>query len=191
MKIVKISVVLFVVVSAVLSAQDKEGVSFSIHMLAGGRYDNVRMCVGSPPGVPGGPIGEFYFDIKVPVTEKGAVVFNIPLFRPIMFGAAFKMLQLEPLVTYEHDLDGESGPGPVIGGGVGAVFHYGPDYDSSLDERGESFFSIGPLIHGFAGLSIGETSLTAGIRGFVSPLFTPDRQTGIVGGGGIEVHYDF
>lgn len=191
MRIVLITVVALMAITAALPAQETRGVSFGIHLLAGGRYDNVRMCVGSPPGVPGGPIGELYFDVKIPVSERGAVAFNIPFFRPIMFGAAFKMLQLEPLVTYEHILGGETGTRPVVGGGAGIVFHYGPDYRSLPDDRGESFFSIGPILHGFAGLTIGESNFTSGIRGFFAPLFTRDRPTGIVAGGGVEVHYGF
>ncbi|MBN1685399.1 MAG: hypothetical protein JW852_02035 [Spirochaetales bacterium] len=191
MKIPPVTIFLLMIMTPGLLAQEERGVSFGIHLLGGGRYDNVRMCVGSPPGVPGGPIGEFYFDVKVPVSEKGTVVFNIPLFRPVMFGVAFKMLQLEPLVTYEHLLGGDTGARPVIGGGAGIIFHYGPDYNSSPDDRGESFFSIGPIVHGFAGFAIGESNFTSGIRGFFSPLFTPDRPRGVVAGGGVEVHYDF
>lgn len=191
MRILSITAVALMAITASLPAQEARGITLGVHMLGGGRYDNVRMCVGSPPGVPGGPIGELYFDVKVPVSERGAVVFSIPLFRPIMFGAAFKMLQLEPLVTYEHILGGDTGTRPVVGVGTGIVFHYGPDYNSSLDASGESFFSIGPIVHGFAGLTIGNSSLTSGIRGFFSPLFTPDRPAGIVAGGGVEVHYGF
>lgn len=56
-----------------LSAGQQQGVSLGIHILVGGRYDNVRKCVGVPAGEPGGPIGEVYLDIRVPVSERGAV----------------------------------------------------------------------------------------------------------------------
>lgn len=191
MRKILIAIVLFVVAVTVTYAQEREGVSFGIHVLGGGRYDNVRMCVGSPAGVPGGPIGEVYFDAKVPVDGGGTVVFNIPVFRPIVFAAAFQMVQIEPLVTYEYRFGGESGSTPVLAGGGGVVFHYGPDYNSSAENRGESFFSIGPVVHGFAGLTIGESSFTTGARGFFSPLFMPGRPMGIVAGGGVELHYDF
>ncbi|GAB1456847.1 hypothetical protein MASR2M48_21550 [Spirochaetota bacterium] len=169
--------VLFLLAMIVLtngvSAQDERGVSFGIHILAGGRYDNVRMCAASPAGVPGGPIGELYFDVLIPVSERGTVAFNIPLFRPIMFALAFDMLQLEPLVMYEYML-GEEGAGmrPLIGGGLGMILHYGPDYNTSANEPGEPFFSVGPLFNGFFGLTLGESNLSAGIKGFYSPLFT-------------------
>lgn len=184
-------IVLLAIVSSGVGADEKQGISLGIRILAGGRYDNVRMCVGSPAGVPGGPIGEVYFDIRVPVSDAGTVVINVPLFRPIVFAAAFDMLQLEPVVMYEHSLSDEAGTHPVVGAGMGVVLHYGPDYHSSQDDPGDSFFSIGPLLNGFAGLTIGETNFTAGLKGFFSPLISPDRPTGVVAGGGLEVNYRF
>ncbi|MDY7028211.1 MAG: hypothetical protein SVR04_07950 [Spirochaetota bacterium] len=88
----------------------------------------------------GSPIGNVYFDIRVPVSESGTVVINVPLFRPIVFAAAFDMLQLEPTVTYEHSFGEEGGTQPVVGGGLGLILHYGPDYNSSQEDPGESFF---------------------------------------------------
>ena len=166
-------------------------VTLGVHILGGGRYDDVRLCVGSPPGVPGGPIGELYLDIRMPVGARGTIAVNIPLFRPILFAAGFQMLQLEPLVMYEYLLGEGTGVRPLIGGGLGAVFHYGPDYFSSPENRGASFFSIGPLLNVFGGLRLGTTNITVGIKGFFAPLFTPDRPPGIVAGGGLKVHYEF
>jgi len=190
-RIVCVFICLTVFISSGLYAEDQQGVSFGIRILGGGRYDNVRMCVGSPAGVPGGPIGEIYFDIRFPVSESGTVVINVPLFRPIVFAAAFDMLQLEPAVTYEHSFGEEDGTQPVVGGGLGIVLHYGPDYNSSPEDPGEAFFSIGPLLNGFAGLKIAETDFTVGVKGFFSPLFTADRSTGVVAGGGLEMQYNF
>lgn len=190
-RIIFVCIGLMVFISSGLYAEEQQGVSFGIRILGGGRYDNVRMCVGSPAGVPGGPIGEVYFDIRVPVNESGSVVINVPLFRPIMFAAAFRMLQLEPTVMYEHSFGEAGGTHPIIGGGLGIILHHGPDYNSSQDERGESFFSIGPLFNGFAGLKIAESNFTVGLKGFFSPLFTADRATGLVAGGGLELGYDF
>jgi hypothetical protein len=188
----KVVLFLFLLSSALLlSAQEQRGVSIGIHILGGGRYDNVRMCVGSPPGVPGGPIGEFYLDIRIPVGTDGTVVVNIPLFRPILFAAQFGMAQIEPLVMYEHMLGEGTGTRPVIGAGLGAVFHYGPDYNSSPGNPGAAFFSIGPLFNAFAGLYIGESNVMAGIKGFASPLFSADRPAGLVAGAGVELHYSF
>ena len=182
---------LIICISSGLLAQEQRGISLGIHILAGGRYDNVRMCVGSPAGVPGGPIGEVYFDIRVPVSEDGTVVINVPLFRPIVFFTAFDMLQLEPSVMYEHTFGDGAGTRPVVGGGLGIVLHHGPDYNSSAEDPGDSFFAIGPLINGFAGLTFGETNFTAGIKGFFSPLFTQNEPAGVVAGAGLEAHYTF
>ncbi len=192
MKRMTVAVVLLViVVSSSVSSDESQGISLGIRILAGGRYDNVRMCVGSPAGVPGGPIGEVYFDIRVPVSDNGTVVVNVPLFRPIVFAAAFGMLQLEPVVMYEHSFGDESGTHPVVGAGMGLIFHYGPDYNSTQDDPGDSFFSIGPQLNGFAGLTLGETNFTAGVKGFFAPLISPDRPTGVVAGGGLELSYRF
>ncbi len=190
MKRIVIVLAAFVLFSAsALSAEESEGVSLGVRFLAGGRYDNVRMCVGSPAGVPGGPIGEVYVDIRLPVNESADVVFNLPLFRPIVFGAAFGMLQLEPVVMYEQTLRSSSGAVPVVGGGLGVVLHYGPDYNSSLDDPGEPFFSIGPLINGFAGLALKDSKFTIGVKGFFSPLVTAGEPIGNVAGGGLGNDY--
>lgn len=172
-----------------LYAQEENKVSYGFSLLAGGRYDNVRMCVASPAGVPGGPIGEVYFDIRVPVSDSSAVLFNIPLFRPIVFAAAFNMLQLEPSIMYEHSFKRDKGAIPVLAGGVGVILHYGSDYHSSLESASEPFFSIGPLVNTFFGLALANTNLTIGVKGFFSPLITKDQPLGIVAGGGVEVRY--
>jgi hypothetical protein len=79
-----------------------------------------------------------------------------------VFAAAFDMLQLEPTVTYEHSFGEEGGTQPVVCGGLGIILHYGPDYNSSQDNPGKSFFSVGPLLNGFAGLKLAENNFTSG-----------------------------
>ncbi|MFW5769183.1 MAG: hypothetical protein ACOCYA_03910 [Spirochaetota bacterium] len=174
-----------------LAAQEGRGVSLGIHVLGGARYDNVRMCVGSPAGVPGGPIGEVYFDVRIPAGPDGHVVINIPLFRPIFFAAAFGMLQLEPLVMYEYSPSTTGAVQPVFAGGLGAVLHYGPDYTSGPESPGPSFFAAGPQIAGFAGIRFWEERMTAGAKIFYAPLFSAAHPPGTVAGGGLEVHYAF
>lgn len=175
------------------SADEKKPVSLGIHMKAGARYDDVRMCVGSPAGIKGGPIMDVYFDILIPAGEKGTLIFNIPVMRPILFAAAFNMVQIEPQMTYEYHLGPKDETSIVLGGGLGLIFHYGPDYNSSSDDRGESFFAMGPLFSGFVGVQIpGRTGKwMPGIRAFYSPLFSPDYETGTVIGGAAELHYRF
>lgn len=192
MKKVILGLLLTVILVTGVSAEETEGEkerSFGIglHALGGGRYDNVRMCVGSPAGIPGGPIAEFYLDLRFPLSEDGTFIVNIPLFRPIFFALSFQMLQFEPQVTYEHVLGEGDGVRPVVAAGLGGVFHYGPDYTSSSENRGESFFSFGPLVTGSAGLTFFGGRFVPGVKVFYAPLFTPGRPVGTIIGGGLEI----
>lgn len=193
MKKYALLILIFVSSFYYVSAQDSPTVTIGLHLLAGGRYDDVRMCVGSPAGVKGGPIMDVYLDIRFPLENNNFLIVNIPIMRPILFGAAFQMLQFEPQVTFEHRFDNGDKPGFVIGGGLGLVFHYGPDYNSSPDNRGASFFAMGPLFTGSAGLLIEGKygNWIPGVKAFYSPLFSADYITGQVLGGGLELHYEF
>lgn len=168
-------------------------VTYGIHLTFGGRYDNVRMCVGSSKGVKGGPIMDVYFDVRFPVGDDGTLALNIPVMRPILFGAAFGMLQFEPQLTYEHRFGSSGGIRPVLGAGLGVVFHYGPDYQSSKEDRGKDFFAVGPLISGSFGVEIeGKRGFwTPGLKVFYAPLFSPDYDSGTILGGAAELHYSF
>ncbi len=176
-----------------VSAQDSPEITIGVHLLAGGRYDNVRMCVGSPAGVKGGPIMDLYLDIRFPLSDSDFIILNIPVMRPILFGAAFNMLQFEPQVTYEHRFNNNDSPYLVVGGGLGIVFHYGPDYNSSQDNKGPSFFAMGPLFTGSVGVLFEGNNGTwiPGVKAFYAPLFSPDYQTGQIIGGGLEIQYEF
>lgn len=185
---------LFMGTVVILAAQSDRPVSVGIHVLAGGRYDDVRMCVGSPEGVKGGPIAEIYFDVIIPLSDGDTLTVNIPVLRPVLFGVAFSMLQFEPQVTFEHVFPHERGkPGFLLSGGLGLVFHYGPDYKSSPENRGESFFAMGPLFTASAGVVFEGRSGTwiPGLKAFYAPLFSPDYSTGQVLGGGLEMQYRF
>ena len=78
--------------------------------LAGIRYDDLRMCVATPAGVKGGPIADIMASIRFPIDDKSSVSFKIPVMRPVLFGAAFGMLQFEPEVTLEYRPAGVSSP---------------------------------------------------------------------------------
>ncbi len=173
-----------------LSAESGRDISFGLHFLAGGRYDNVRMCVGSEEGIKGGPIMEIYGDFRVPLGKRDYLSFNLPLMRPVLFASAFQMLQFEPQITYEHHFGPKEKPHYVAGAGLGSAFHYGPDYKSSPDNRGEDFFAWGPLISGFFGKEIPgkRNSWMPGIKVFSSPLFSGEYHTGIVAGAALELH---
>lgn len=188
-----LAAVLFALGAMSLSAEEGRKVTVGTHLLFGGRYDNVRMCVGSPAGVPGGPIGDLYFDIRFPTSPNGTLVLNIPVFRPILFAASFQMLQFEPQVTYEYLFTGSGGARPVLGGGLGIVLHYGPDYLSSPTNRGPDFFAAGPLVSVSFGFRFSgkSGSWTPGIKAFAAPLFGDPGYLGFTAGGALELHWTY
>ena len=83
--------------SAQVARADEAGVfNLGARLRAGGRYDDVRMCVASPAGVKGGPAADISFFFQVPLAARVSLDVDVPVMRPILFGAAFKMLQFEP-----------------------------------------------------------------------------------------------
>jgi hypothetical protein len=174
-----------------LTAGENGAMTVGVHALAGYRYDDLRMCVGSPAGVKGGPIGDIYVDLRFPLGTNDTLAVNIPVFRPILLGAAFSMLQFEPQATYEHRFGTAGAAQPLLGAGLGAVFHYGPDYNSTPDNPGESFFAAGPLFSLSFGVLIpsGSGGWTPGIKAFTSPLFGEEGRRGLVAGGALELHW--
>lgn len=163
-----------------------------ILFMAGGRYDNLRMCVGSPAGVKGGPVADIMLIIKHPLDENHSITVNLPLMRPILFGLAFKMLQFEPEATIEYNKFLFENIDLITGPGIGISFHYGPDYQSSLSDRGESFFAMGPFLSwqtGIAHKKEGSIKSAAGLKAFFVPLFAKDRSSGTVLGGTLLYTY--
>ncbi len=179
-----------VILTGILAAEENAPVSFGIHAIAGGRYDDVRMCVGSPAGYKGGPIMDVYLDVVLRTGPDTNLVFNLPVMRPVLFGAAFKMLQFEPQMTLEYS---PPSSGFVFGGGLGAVFHYGPDYRASLDDRGEEFSAFGPLVSASVGkrMEAKQGYWQPGAKIFYSPLFSDGENLGTVLGAALELHYRF
>ncbi len=175
-------------------------VIFGFKITAGGRYDNVRMCVASPPGTKGGPALDISFFTEVVLKDNMSLLVNIPVVRPILFGAAFDMLQFEPEVVllFRRVIDGKVDL--VAGPSLGMIFHYGPDYNSanSGDDRGPSFFAMGPRIGGYFGVDFkrdGETfNMQVGLSPYVSPLWginDPDDHKGVVAGGTLDGVFRF
>ncbi len=177
-------------------AGDVKDVTFGIHFMVGGRYDNMRMCVASPAGAKGGPIADIMFDTKFRVSDNLSIGFNLPVMRPILFAAAFKMLQFEPQFSFEFRKNIKDDRDLVFGPGLGVSLHYGPDYKSDKDNKGDSFFAAGPFISGLFGYrfsgSSGKSKLF-GVRAFYIPLFSgeSDLSPGTVFGGALEGHFDF
>lgn len=167
----------------------------SVNVLGGGRYDNLRMCVASPAGVPGGPVADvmagFYYQKK----ENLAFGFKLPVFRPLLFAAAFKMLQFEPEFVLDYGVKLSEKVQLALVSGLGVSLHYGPDYHSERSGTGrtEDFFSAGPMISQLVGIKWinrkGKQGLI-GLRFFYTPLFSQDRGVGTVLGAALEARFD-
>jgi len=160
----------------------------AILFMAGGRYDNLRMCVGSPAGVKGGPIADIMFITKHKLNENQSLTVNLPVMRPILFGLAFNMLQFEPEVRLESNKFINEKIDLVSGPGIGISFHYGPDYTSDLSNPGESFFAMGPFLSWQTGIAFkkeNKLKSVAGVKAFYAPLFAKDRSSGTVLGGAL------
>ena len=178
-------------------AEENKRTSLGIKAMFGGRYDDMRMCVASDTGVKGGIIADVMLLTRFRLKDKATLNLEIPVMRPILFAAAFKMLQFEPEVTFEFTKKISDRADFLFGPGLGASFHYGPDYHSdNKDNRGESFFAAGPMISHLFGLYFkngsGKNKLF-GIRAFYIPLFSgeSDLSPGTIVGGVFEVHFYF
>jgi hypothetical protein len=161
-------------------AADELFLGFKIRL--GGRYDNVRMSVGSPAGVKGGHAMDISFYVEVGVADNMSVSIDVPVIRPILFGVAFDMLQFEPEVTLLFARQTESKIDLVYGPSLGISLHYGPDYKSEEigPDRGPSFFAVGPQIGGYFGMTFKGSSdvfnYQLGIHPYVTPLFPTDGE---------------
>lgn len=168
--------------------------SYGVNLMAGYRYDNLRLCVASGPGVKGGPIGDIMVNLRNHVNEKNAFGFTLPVMRPVIFAAAFKMLQFEPEFIYEHTTKINDRYGFVVGPGLGVSLNYGPDYKTDWRSANRiDFFSAGPFISSLFAVrfkSISNLNRIIGIRVFYIPLFTKDHGTGTVAGAALETHFD-
>ncbi len=167
---------------------------------AGGRFDNIRMCAASPAGSKGGMAADISLSTEIGLSKTVSLEIDLPVFRPIMFGAAFKMLQFEPSVSLRFRKI-STGSVDLIGGPVlGISLHYGPDYNSSSSGSGrtESFFAMGPILGGYFGLDFKRPcrpfNFQLGLTPYVEPLFginDPDKHKGVVAGGLLDFQFRF
>jgi hypothetical protein len=190
MKRILVIISLILVLISGSSAQEttKKGLSYGILYMAGGRYDNVRMCVATGGGVKGGPIADIMFLTKYTFTEKSSVTFNLPVMRPLLFAIAFQMLQFEPEFTFQYRKVLNDSKAMLTGPGLGVSLNYGPDYKSDLKNRGASFFAAGPFLSWQIGLEFkgDQKTRVAGIRAFYVPLSAKDHPGGTVLGAALE-----
>lgn len=179
---------------------DARPLYFGVRGRAGGRYDNVRACVATPAGVPGGPAGDVSFVTKVGLRPRMALDIDLPVMRPILFAAAFEMLQYEPTVTLELSRPLSPLVDFVAGPTLGLSLHYGPDYksESSGTGRTASFFAMGPMVGARLALAFeGEKQrmgTDVGLSPYVTPLFgidDPRDHRGVVVGGLLDVTLRF
>lgn len=183
-------------VAPVAHADDPTGappeIAIGAKIRIGGRYDDVRMCVASPPGAKGGPAMDISFFVQRDLSPDLLLAVDVPVVRPILFAAAFQMLQFEPTAGLQWRLGSSERllAGPV----VGLSLHYGPDYESGPNgaERGPSFFAMGPIFGGFLGWDLRHEGRSfgtqLGLTPYIAPLFglANDRR-GIVAGGQLDV----
>ena len=167
-----------------------------VKLRAGGRFDNVRRCVATSKGTPGGPAADISAFVELPAGGGNTVQIDLPIMRPILFAAAFDMLQFEPSATFKfHDPNGGD-IGWVLGPTLGMSLHYGPDYHSDL--KGRKFFALGPIIGGYAGLDFRRPNkafnFELGLTPYFIPLFGVDdsqNHKGIVVGGLLDAAFRF
>lgn len=168
---------------------DEKNISFGILVMGGARYDNVRMCAGSPAGVKGGPIGDIMFTMKYRFSDKYAAVLNIPVMRPILFAASHDMLQFEPEAVFEMHRSLNGKRDFIHGPGLGLSANYGPDYNSGTENPTESFYAFGPIVNYQVGLAFNGKSQqhVIALKSFYTPLFSSDgHDNGHVVGGTLQ-----
>ena len=179
--------------SAPGGAEDELTMGVSVRF--GGRYDDVRMCVASDPGTKGGIAADVSFFVDVGIAHDWVIHADLPVFRPLLFGAAFQMLQFEPSVSARRRVRTAGAVDLLIGPTLGLSLHYGPDYRSTQSGpgRGPDFFALGPTVGGYVGLDFtraGEAfNFQLGLSPYVTPLFSvddPDDHRGVVIGGLVD-----
>lgn len=180
---------------AVMTAPlEKQQLSVGLNFFLGGRYDNLRMCVATPAGVKGGPIADMQLVLHYGLNNRMALGMKVPIMRPVLFGLAFKMVQIEPEFTMQYRMPVKKRIDVVLEPSVGVSFHYGPDYKTARnDPHPESFFAAGPMVALLGGIGWHNDSgryRCVGLKPFYIPLFSRKRTTGTVLGVVAEGYWD-
>lgn len=173
-----------------VNAAETTGHHLGILLMAGARYDDMRMCVGSKAGVKGGPIADVMLTTRTPLGSNMQIGINLPVMRPILFGLAFKMLQFEPELQANFTKPISNQLSLVTGPSLGISLHYGPDYTSDRKNRSPSFFAAGPIVALHTGMQFTTAAEAAesyiGIKPFLAALLSRNHGTGTVLGGAVE-----
>ncbi|MCP4179858.1 MAG: hypothetical protein GY756_19020 [bacterium] len=95
-----LSMLLFAGESIAQTDTIKSSNTFGIKVRIGGRYDDVRMCVASAAGTKGGMAADIslFYEIMI---NNNVLHIDVPVFRPLLFAGAFKMLQFEPSISFK------------------------------------------------------------------------------------------
>jgi hypothetical protein len=146
----------------------------------------MRMCVASPKGTNGGPIGDIKLFMKFRMSLDWSMTVTIPVFRPILFGAAFKTLQYESDVAMEYKIKLTEKTDFVTGPGIGLSYNYGKNV-----QEDDKFFSLGPMVSYYAAFDFKAPKHYAtrlGIQLFYVGLFRADGnfEYGNVAGGALD-----
>ncbi len=187
-------------VSTVCADTATDATTFGFKIRIGGRYDNIRKCVASTTGTKGGIAADISAFAEIPVSNGTSIHVDLPVMRPILFAAAFHMLQFEPTVALKFTDKSDNKVGWVAGPVLGVSLHYGPDYNSETSGPGRtsSFFAMGPILGAYGGLDLrrpGEMfNFQLGLSPYVTPLWgmgDPQNHHGIVAGGLVDGTFRF
>ncbi|MDC7125541.1 MAG: hypothetical protein PQJ46_08230 [Spirochaetales bacterium] len=194
MKKLSLLLIFLLFMSFSVSAIEQGDFSIGVSFAAGGRYDNVRMCVASPAGFPGGfamePAG---LVLEYGVTDNFGIGAYIPLGRPLIFALNTQMLQFLPELVFSIHVPITDTLDFVLHPALGASLHYGPDYLSDADNRGEDFFAAGPRVSLLGGVEIKHSSgqeFVFGLKPYFEYLFS-DYRSGYVIGGEFDFQYRY
>jgi len=195
MKKIIIFFIISLSISMLLNADDYENFNFGLSIAGGGRYDPVRMCIASPAGFPGGPAFEFLGLVcEYRFNKIIGVGAYIPVGRPILFAAAFHMLQFLPeFFVLSIHIPVYKIFEFVFNIAHGISLHYGPDYRSDINNRGPSFFAAGPRFSILFGAHItikNRFILIIGAKPYFEYLVSRYIQ-GPVAGGELDIQFRF
>lgn len=187
----------FFLSSALLFTNEYKSLNIGVSFSAGGRYDEVRMCVASPAGFKGGPAFEFAgFVLEGRFNKYFGMGFYIPVARPLLFAAAFNMLQFLPEAVLSLHIPVNEKIDFALDGGFGVSLHYGPDYKSGNnpgDPLNPAFFASGPRISILTGIVYyvnDNISFKTGVRPYFEYLFS-DTLSGKVIGAELDIQIRF
>ncbi len=159
----------------VAQAYDTPDAAYGVAIRMGGRFDNMRMCVATPEGFKAGPMADISLYTELGLSDRAALNFTLPIFRPVMFAAAFRMLQFEPDFALLFRAGGSDSASWVVGPTAGVSLHFGPDNLSSAANRGIEFFAWGPVGGLYAGRAVDrpdkDMDLEYGLGLNATPMF--------------------